>query len=218
MSKTTVTLLVFLFIFLGILLFIVYGIKQNPIINSFNKSIPAKITPFDTSLSLSSETQTLQLGQTATIAVLIHNVNPHLNIAQVDLGYDPNVLTIDSITPGTLFKNPTIALDTIDPVAGRISYALRCPVSQSPVGLIDCADLNSMTLATITVSVNSYAQQNTTTISFLPKTVVRIKNGRDALQKASNLQLTIGSPNYTSSSEAKILQPNFIKVTPSINK
>lgn len=214
MSKTTAILLFILLISLGILFFTTYGIKENPIINSFNKPMPIKIIPADTSLSLSAESQSIQLGQTATIAVLIHNINPHPNIAQIDLAYDPSVLTIDSITPGTFFTNPTVALQTIDPVAGRISYALHCRVSQPSVAIIDCVNPSSSTLATITVSVNSNALQNNTTLSFQPKTVVRIKDGRDVLQKTSGLQLTIERSSYTSSSATKIPATNFIKVTP----
>jgi hypothetical protein len=214
MSKTTVTLIFILLISLGILLFSAYGLKENPIINSFSKPVPIKITPADTSLLLSTESQSLQLGQTATIAVLIHNINPHPNIAQIDLAYDPSVLTIDSIAPGTFFTNPAIALQTIDPVAGRISYALHCPISQTSEAIIDCVNPSSSTLATITFSVNSNALQNNTTLSFLPKTVVRIKNGRDVLQKTSGLQLTIERSYYTSPSATKIPATNFIKVTP----
>lgn len=126
MSKTTAILIIILLLFLGLLAFTVYGIKENPIISSIAKSFQRKILPAETILSLSTETQTLQPGQTATIAVLIHNINPHPNIAEIELAYDPNVFTVDSVSPGSFFTKPTVALQTIDPVAEE--FLMHCAV------------------------------------------------------------------------------------------
>lgn len=213
MSKTTTTLIILLLLFLGLLAFTVYGIKENPIISSIAKSFQRKIMPAQTVLSLSTETQTLQPGQTATLAILIHNVNPHPNIAEIELSFDPNIFTVESVSPGSFFTKPTVALQSIDPVAGRISYALRCPNTQNSNAIMQCDNPSSTTLATVTVSVNPYATQNTTKLTFLPRTVIRIKDGRDVLKNASGLNLKIGSAYASSAAVLKYPETTRSKTT-----
>ena len=215
MSKTTIFLFIILLIFIGVLLYIMYGSKQNSIITTFTKPIISRFEPARTTLSLTSNEPTATPGQRITIAVLIHNPNPHPDIAQLELGYNPSELTIDSITPGTFFTSPTVALDTIDPVAGRISYALRCP-DLGVQNAQDCANVSSSTLATITVTINPYLLQNIATLSFLPKTVIRISNGRDLLQKTSDLQIALAKPFTPVASSSGITIPagNLIHGTP----
>ena len=118
------------------------------------------------------------------------------------------------VTPGSFFTKPTTALQTIDPVAGRISYALRCPSAQSSRTITQCDNPSSNTLATITVSVNQYATQNTTKLTFLPRTVIRIKNGRDVLKNASGLNLTIGTTYASSPAILRFPVTTVIKATP----
>ena len=217
MSKTTITLLIILILFLGLLLFVLYGIKQNPIITSITKPLISRLKPAHADLSLSTNEQLVKAGQTITVAVSIHDPNPNPNVVQLELGYDPTAVTIDTITPGTFFMNPVVALETIDPVAGRISYALRCPNSQDANTPSDCVNSSSSTLTTITLSINPYAIQNRTTLSFFPKTVVRTSTGRDLSIKTNGLQLTITKPFFpVSSSSAIINQPanGLIHITP----
>lgn len=214
MSKTTAFLLIIFFIFVGLLAFTIYGFRENPIITSITQSLQRKLMPAETSLFLSTESQTLQPGQTATIAILIHSINPHPNIAEIELAYDPAALTVDSVTPGPFFTKPTTALQTIDQVAGRISYALRCPNTQNSNTITQCDNPSSKTLATITVSVNQYATQNTTKLTFLPRTVIRIKDGRDVLKNATGLNLTIGSTYASTPGTIRFPLTTGIKATP----
>lgn len=214
MSKTTTSLFLILFLFICLLGFTVYGIKENPIITSITQSLQHKIMPADAELLLSTETKMVQPGQTATIAVLIHNINPHPNIAEIELSYDPNVITINSINPGTFFTNPTIALQTIDPVAGRISYALRCPNAQKSSVITDCVNPSSQTVATVNISVNPYVLQNSTQLTFLPRTVIRIKNGLNVLRNSMGLTLTIGNKYASSPAAQNFLIKTVSKITP----
>jgi hypothetical protein len=189
MSKTTIFLLIVLLTVIGLLLTVVYGKQQNPIITSITKPLITRLTPADSSLTFSTNEQSVRPGQTVTVAVLIHNPNPQPAVTQLELAYDPTVVTIDTITPGTFFDKSMIALQTIDPIAGRISYALRCSNVQNPNA--DCINSSSSTVATITMSINSYTIQNSTTLSFLPKTVIRTDTGRDLLKKTTDLKLMI---------------------------
>lgn len=212
MSKTTIALLIILLLFLGFLAFVIYGIKQSPIITSLTKPLISRLKPAHATLSFSTNKLAVNLGQTVTVDVLIHDPNLDPNVVQLELGYDPTAITIDEITPGTFFTNPVVALQTIDPDTGRISYALRCPNAQASQSLNNCLNSSSSTLAKITLSINPYTIKNTTTISFFPKTVIRTGNGRNLTVKTSGLQFTINKPFYPIASSSAIYQP--IQATP----
>jgi hypothetical protein len=209
MSKTTMFLLIILIAVIGLLLFVEYGKQQNPIITSITKPILSRLTPADSSLTFSTNEQSIRPGQTVTVAVLIHNPNPHPAVTQLELAYDPNAVTIDTITPGTFFTKPMVALQTIDPVAGRISYALRCSNAQNPNA--DCVNASSSTIATITMNMNSYTTQASTTLSFLPKTVIRTDTGRDLLKKTTDLNLTIIKLLFPVASSSTVASPGAQK-------
>ena len=207
MSKTTTTLFVILLIFIGVLLFVLFGMKQNLIIKSLTQPSDTPIPYSDTTLTLSTSNTSFSPGKTVTAAVLIHNTDPEPDLAQLEIAYDPTILTILSVAPGTFFRNPTIALQNIDPVAGRISYALRCPTSQQTVSHTSCVDRSTETVATITFSINQYTLQNMATLSFLPKTVVRIQGGKDILSKTDNLEISINKSFYPISSSSAVASP-----------
>ncbi|HSX09118.1 MAG TPA: cohesin domain-containing protein [Candidatus Saccharimonadales bacterium] len=190
MSKTTIFLLIIFLVVMGCLTYVVYGNKQNQIIQSLTKPIISRVTPSQTSLSLSSSEPIATPGQTITVTVLIHNPNPHPSVAQFEISYDPQIVTIDSVTPGTFFTKPDVALQTIDPIVGRVSYALRCPTDESNT-VPDCVNPASSTLATITLTLNLYALGSSTKLTFLPKTLIRTNSGHDLLKSTNDLTITI---------------------------
>lgn len=216
MSKTTIFLLIVLFLFMGVLFYSLYGKTQNPVIKSPEKPTLTHIIPIDTTLSLSTNVQTVRVGQTVIVNILIHNTSNNPNLAQLEIAYDPTVFTVDSITPGNFFIKPAIVLENIDPVAGRISFALHCPSPQTSNAASDCVNHGSNTLATLTLSVNSYALQQTTSLSFQPKTVVRTFDGKDILQKTNNLQFTLTRYFYPTASSSGLLKPVINQSIPAI--
>jgi len=216
MSKTTITLLIILLIFLGVLLFIVFGTKQSAILTSLTQTSPTPTTTSDTTLSFSTNTQIVQPGQTVTVAVLIHNPHPHPSVVQLEIAYDPAAVTIENVIPGSFFTHPSIPLKNIDPIGGRISYALRCPLIPSTNKETDCINPNSSTVATITLQVNPYAIASTTSLTLFPKTVIRTASGKDIKKKTSGLVFTINKPLYPYASSSGIASPgaNYLHVTP----
>ena len=197
MSKTTGFLIAVLFIFIGVLLFVIYGMKQKSLIVSFAKPIKEQTASADTTLSLSTTSQSFFPGQTITIAVLIHNPMPHTTVTQFEIAYDPAALTIYSVMPGSFLTNPTVALQNIDFSTGRISYALHCPMGNNSDQMIDCAQDNSPTVAVITANINPYNVKEKTQLSFLPKTVIRTNTGRDTLQSTIGINLTVGKSQFS---------------------
>ena len=205
MSKTTVALFVILILFAGVLLFILYSPKQTEILRAMTGSDIPQTQSADTILSLSTETPTLNRGQTGILAVLIHTPHADTNIAEFELSYDPLTVTINSITPGNFFIHPTVVLENIDPSAGRITYALRCSPTSTKEN--QCAHAASSTLATISLSINPYTSSYTTALTFLPKTIIRSYTGEDILKKTEDIQFAITTPFTPLSSSSAIASP-----------
>jgi hypothetical protein len=95
--------------------------------------------------------------------VLISSGNNKTTAVQLEISYDPKVLTNVDIKPSTFFNSPVILLKNIDTVNGRISYALAYDPSQTAVG-------GNGTVATITFSTIAGTTTTQTTIDFEPKT------------------------------------------------
>ena len=185
MSKTTVVLILFLFITIGISSYILLhpSSKNNTqLLQQTSEAQPVAHT--DTvPLSMTTSTPFVLPGRTVTISVLIKDTKQNVHLTQLELGYNPTVLTILSIRPGTFFTNPVNSLQTIDPNTGRISYALSC------LDATTCKTTSSQTIATITAIVASYANTKQTTITFLPKTLLR--DNADKILKITTKPLTL---------------------------
>jgi hypothetical protein len=78
---------------------------------------------------------------------------------EIELTYDPKVLTKVDIKPGPFFPSPTILYKKIDTVKGRISYLLGIGLGQKPI-----IGNGVAAILTFTPTVKS----GITTISFLP--------------------------------------------------
>lgn len=206
MSKTTIALIIMLLVFTGLLFFIVHAKQQNLMISTLTKPLLSRLIPVQSTLAFSETHLSVNPAQTVTIPVLIHNANPALSVVQLEIGYDPTAVIVDQITPGSFFIKPAVVLENIDPVAGRISYALRCPGGQTINNTVNCENANSNIVANITLSINPYDVQNDTTLSFYPKTVIRSSTGRDILISTSSLKLIINKPEYPVSSSSAIIR------------
>ncbi len=149
-------------------------------------------TPADrTTLSMTSAVTSAHAGQTISVNVLIGYQDIKPTLVQLELAYDPSILTALEILPGVYFTKPVVALQNISLNTGRISYALRCPLQQNRTTTTDCANSGTNNLATVMFQVNPYTTKSQTTISFLPKTLVHSKNGINILGGTNSLSLRI---------------------------
>lgn len=107
----------------------------------------------------------------------------NVNAIQLELQYDPKILTNISLVPGPFFPSPEILLNQIDFKTGRISYAFG-------VGITAKGVVGEGVAATLNFSVSSSAEP--TAILFLPKTLVTDENfAESVLKETSNFQLVI---------------------------
>lgn len=112
---------------------------------------------------------------------------------QLELQYDPAVLTNVAVVPDSFFANPNVLLNQIDTKTGRISYAFG-------IGLSDQAVVGKGTVANLTFSVRAGIPEKTAII-FLPKTLVMDEEVVQSVLKAStNALFTVGiTPTITPS-------------------
>lgn len=134
-------------------------------------------TPTPTPISFARTTLSLSEVLTSTIsAQLSSNVEiDSLNLVtavQIELSYNPQDLTNVDIKAGDFFsgsaslgKNPAILLKNVDEKNGRVSYALGINPGENGVA-------GKGTVAVLTFRKNAASSSTTTTISFLPKTLV----------------------------------------------
>jgi hypothetical protein len=97
--------------------------------------------------------------------VLISTGKNKVTAVQLEITYDPKILTNVDIKPGAFFTNPTILLKKIDPIKGEITDVLGIGLGQKAVS-------GNGTVATITFSTLPGQITIKTPINFSPKTAV----------------------------------------------
>ena len=185
MSKRTLFLIFALFLITFVLLALTLYTPSNP------KPAQTVIVPKET-----VEQTVLSFGQPVATSSSIARLNYTLaiNIAtgtnkvtavQLEMQYDPKVLTNAVVTPGSFFKNPVILLNQIDAKTGRISYAFG-------IGLADQGVRGQGEIAILTFGAKTTVLEQTQ-ILFLPKTLVTAENiSESVLKQTNNIQLIIG--------------------------
>lgn len=119
------------------------------------------------------------------IPIKISTNKNKVTAVQLEISYDPKILTQISITPGTFFQKPVSLLNQIDEKGGRISYAIGIPPNTPGKEGEDV-------VAIITFQAKSQFRGETT-ISFLPKTKVTAEEfNQSVLKETSSAQIVIG--------------------------
>lgn len=191
MSKTSFILFLLLFIVLGVFLIIHYSPARAvlPAINSsLNKNAASPAAQTATALTLRAKPA---YGETVQVEVVLNTVTTTPSIAQLELGYDPNALTLYQVLPGSYFNQPKVLLNSTIPRTGRMSYAVSCSDKKT------CVNTNSdAVLAIITFTINPYAQKKATEVKILPKTLLRDGNDQEILlqTQGTNVFLPADAP------------------------
>jgi hypothetical protein len=133
---------------------------KGPIIKS--KPV-ANIDYAQTQLSFSPPVIATPSGYKAD--VLISTGKNKVTAAQLEINYDPKLLTNIDIKPGSFFTDPTILLKKVDAVNGRLVYVLGIGIGGTPA-------TGKGTVAIISFSTLPNLTTIKTPINFLPKTAV----------------------------------------------
>lgn len=186
MSKRTLFLIFALFI-ITFVLFVLALYKPSPI----NPPITTPtITPQPVAQTIllfgqPVATSSSIAGLNYSVPINIITGSNSVTAVQLEMQYDPEVLTNVSVTPGVFFKNQEILLNQIDVKTGRITYAFG-------VGLKDQGVVGNAVIATLSFEVKS-ATPRQTSILFLPKTLVTAEGiAQSVLKQATNRQFGVG--------------------------
>lgn len=191
MSKRTLFLIFALFVITFVLLMIAL---YNP------SAIPNLPVQLPTAPKQAVEQSTLTLGNptvdassspsnfTYSVPINISTGKNKVTAVQLELQYDPEVLTSVSVTPGAFFKDPVVLLNQIDAKTGRISYAFGINLSPTEEGV-----MGENIVANITFKTKSITPQETS-IEFLPKTLITAEGITESVLKESISQpFVVGS-------------------------
>lgn len=198
-KKTTILIAVLLIFTVGLVYVAIKTEQQSPpdlneeeLTEEELTDIVPTINP-QTQLSFSPATIDTGLNPQATYTVNVTaNTNGQaISGIQLELAYDPAILTDVTIEPAdnNLFGlNPTVLVSSVDPDLGRISFQIATP------GLDDEEVTGNANIAEIKFSTIPN-QVQTTQISVLPKTTARsIRSTNPLLQSALPLNIIFSTP------------------------
>lgn len=157
-----------------LLIFLLIAGVVGLLVLSINRTPQPSPTPAPTPVSFAKTTLFLTLGEvegpTATdsgkkVDVNINTSENLVTAVQLELSYNPKDLMDVDIEASVFFQNPVVLLKNVDEKNGRVSYALGIAPGQSGVR-------GKGTVAVLTFNKNETSASTSTTISFLPKTLV----------------------------------------------
>lgn len=186
MSKKTLFLIfalaIITFVLLMMALYQPQAPKDTPIATAPKEPVAQTILSFgNPSIATSSSSTTLNYSLPIDILTFKNKVTA----VQLELQYDPKILTNVAVVPGPFFANPETFLNQIDIETGRISYAFGA-------GLKDQGIIGKGIVANITFSAKAGTEEKTAII-FLPKTLVTAEEiSESVLKQADNALFTVG--------------------------
>lgn len=194
MPKKTTILIVILAIITGILIFVAVRSDQTQelgrrLINNNTSPTEKVVKPY---ASLSFSKSLLDVSKSTPnqkIDIILDTNGKQVAGAQVELTYDPKVLTNVSLTPlvpNQLFgKNPVVLISSVDQAQGRISYAIAISSNDTEKSGIG-------SIGAISFTVNKFSGQQSTQVTFLPKSAVTTFETKvSVLDKALPLQIVL---------------------------
>ena len=177
MSKRTILLIVILTVITAGLLILAVSSQHQEVPQVANTSPTPTIAPATAVLSLNENTQAAS-GLKA-VDLTVNSGASKVTGVQIELAYDPNVLTNVTVTPGTYIADPVVLFNRVDQKNGRISFAEGI----APTGT---AVTGSGVAATIKYSVLPGVTGSTTTLHFLSKTLVSAEGVTTSVLKSTS--------------------------------
>lgn len=168
MSKSSFFLVLLLLFAIASYLYISNTPAQTAFTNLANKYI-ATPSPESTA-RITLTTSPVRPGETFDVFANISVTQQKAGLLQLEIGYDPMILTAVNVAPGDYFKNPKVLLQNINQHTGRISYALRCQQS-FPTDI--CIMQPDQPAIIISFTINPLAPKDTTMVELLPKTLLK---------------------------------------------
>lgn len=148
-------------------------------------SQPSPMVPAHTLLSLSPASVNVASGQQGKIDVSIDTSDNAITAVQLELAYDPKVVSNVQVVSGSMFKNPVVLINKNDATVGKFTYAFGILPNHETVQGVG-------TVATITFTAKG-ASGKEAVITLLPESLVTARGVAESVRKNSKdpVQATI---------------------------
>jgi hypothetical protein len=138
-------------------------------------------------LALSPNPVTVKPGQTGTAEVTIDTAGDAVSAVQLELAYDPTVISNVKVTQGTIFPQPVVLINKNDPKTGRHTFAIAIQPNQATI-----QGTGTVAKVTFTAKGAIGAQSQLTLLSKdpadpeKPSTIVTARGIQDSVLKSSS--------------------------------
>lgn len=168
---------------------------------------PTPMVPAHTVLELGPNPLKIVPGGQGSVSVNINTSDNDVTAVQLELGYDPHILSNVKVTAGPIFTNPVVLIDKNNPVAGRYTYAFGITPSAQPVKGTGVA-------ATITFTVSPNALGKSTQLGLLPTSLVTARGvAQSVLKSTMGTTLTVGGAAPAISNTGTTVPPGALAPT-----
>lgn len=182
MSNRTIILIILLSVVTGVLVYLAVTPKQPTTEEPITVAAPTPTPVAQTMLAFMPNPLTIA-SPSGSVDVQIDTGTNNVTAVQLEVEYDPKVVTNVTLKPGSFFQNPVELLSNIDTKNGKISYAIGILPSDNP-------QKGQGTVATLSFRTNLGVGQ-ATQIKFLPKTLVTASGITSSVLKSSGAPLLI---------------------------
>lgn len=197
MSKRTLILIGLLIIITtGLVLIALYSPYSPPVSPSTSTIVPTVTVPVEQTIlsfddpfmateSAVQNSASNAAGTVYSLPLVISTGKNAVTAVQVELGFDPEVLTNVTVDNGSFFNNPLTLLNDVDEKTGKISYAVGISPQDSGLrgeGIVAIINFQA-----------KIAKPEATNITFLPKTLVTAEGvSQSVLKSTAPAQFIVG--------------------------
>ena len=146
------------------------------------EAVATPSVPANTSLAFAPAVVTTSPGQQGTLDVTMDTSDNAVTAVQLELQYDPKVVTNVKVKEGGLFKNPVVLINKNDAQTGRVTYAFGILPNNDPVQ-------GKGVVATITFTARGQAGTQSS-ITLLPESLVTARGVAESVRKDADVPVT----------------------------
>lgn len=182
-KKLLALIIVFLIVLSGFVVVTLTYSKDSPL-PSFSLQKPTPTPPTESTLIFSPNPLTVTVGATASAEIVIESQGAFPKILQLEISYEPAILSNMEILPGNISADQKVLLKKINYHTGRISYALETNIPQT-------TQKESRVIATLHfLPLNGFGTKETY-INFLPKTTIKGANDKNAFKEGYGMRIIL---------------------------
>jgi len=165
--------------------------SSAPSIPPGQQAQPTAMVPAHTVLEVGPNPLTVAPGQVGHVDITMNTSDNDVTAVQLELGYDPHVISNVKVTPGPLFTNPVVLIDKNNPATGRYTYAFGITPNAKAVS-------GTGVVATVTFTPLPGAVGKDMQLGLLPTSLVTARGvAQSVLKSATGTVITVGTKSTT---------------------